>query len=115
MAASWSLLDLGADLEIAERARRVDAGVLREAEDPLADDVAHHLVAAAGDATTRRAEQQLRPRVGAPLAGVGGDLRAEQLGGHPRKALGLLRAGQLGDAHLGPGELAGADIVHRPL
>ena len=51
-------------------------GVLRQAEHALADDVAHDLVAAAGDAAARRAEHQLAPRVGAPLAGVGDQLRA---------------------------------------
>ena len=46
-------------------------------EHPLADDVAHHLVAAAGDAHAGRAEHDLAPRVRAPLAGVGDQLRAE--------------------------------------
>ena len=45
-----------------ERALGVDAGVLGEAEHPLADDVAHDLVAAAGDAAAGRAEQRAGTR-----------------------------------------------------
>ena len=81
----------GADLEVAEGALGVDAGVLGEAEHALADDVAHDLVAAAGDAPAGRAEQELGPGVGAPLAGVGGDLGAEDAGHEVGQAAGLLR------------------------
>lgn len=56
-------------------------GLLREPENPLGDDVSHHLVCPAGDPHARDTEQVLRPGVGAPLAGVGSDPRAEEPGG----------------------------------
>lgn len=46
----------------------VARGLLREAEDPLGQDVAHDLVGAAGDPHAGDAEQVPGPRVGAPLA-----------------------------------------------
>ena len=48
----------------------------------LADDVAHDLVGAAGDAPAGDAEHELRPGVGAPLAAVGDEARSE----HRRRA-----------------------------
>ena len=53
-------------------------GSFGQAEHPLADDVAHHLVAAAGDAQTGDAHHELRPRVGPPLAGVGDQLGTDE-------------------------------------
>ena len=60
-------------LHCTERDVLVDPGFGGEAEHPFADDVALDLVAAAGDAVARGAEDVLAPGVGAPLAGIGGE------------------------------------------
>src|SRR4051794_36703561 len=65
--------------ELAERALRVDAGILGQSQHPLADDVAHVLVAAARDAAAGRAQNELAPGVGAPLAGVDDELGPEHV------------------------------------
>ena len=76
---------LRADLELAERRGRVDAGVLRQTEHTLADDVAHHLVGAARRCACRGCRGSAGPRVRAPLAGVGDELRAEDAGRRSRR------------------------------
>ena len=55
----------------------VGARLGREAEHPLADDVALDLVGAAGDAVAGCAEHVLGPRVGAPLPRIGDEARPE--------------------------------------
>ena len=50
-------------------------GLLREAEHPLPDDVAHHLVGAASHPHPRKAEHELGPRERPPLTGVGDEAR----------------------------------------
>jgi ribonuclease HII len=55
-------------------------GLLREPEDSLGDDVSHDLVGAPGDPHAGYAEQELRPRIGAPLARVGRDAGPEEAG-----------------------------------
>src|SRR3954470_4404604 len=62
----------------------VGAGFGGQPEHAFADDVALHLVGAAGDPVTRGAEHVLAPRVRAPLAGVGHQPWAEHLFGELR-------------------------------
>ena len=76
------------------RARPCRPAVRREPEDALADDVALDLVGSAGDPVAGSAEHVLAPPVGAPLTGVGEQVRAR--GRRPRH-----RSGQV----LGPQEL----------
>src|SRR5207248_5049147 len=68
---SERVFGLGADLEVLERGVGVDARILREPEHALGDDVAHHLVGAAGDAHAGNAEHHPVPGERPPLPGVG--------------------------------------------
>ena len=90
-------------------------GVLGEAEHPLADDVAQHLVGAAGDAHAGRAAHELRPGVGAPLAGVGDEAGPSTAATNSAGAGEVVGEGHLGDRHLRAGQLAGLDLVEGPL
>src|SRR5665213_518346 len=92
------------------RDRLLGRGFLRQAEDPLAQDVAHDLVRPARDAHPRHAEQVLGPGVGAPGTGVGHqgrpeDRRHQLVGPHH---IGGQR--QLAQRHLRPGQLPGPEM-----
>src|SRR4051794_8503248 len=76
----WS----GPTAEPVPRLIAVGAGFGGQPEHAFADDVALHLVGAAGDPVTRGAEHVLAPRVRAPLAGVGHQPWAEHLFGELR-------------------------------
>ena len=109
------VLGLGADLQLPERSLRVDAWLLGQPEDALADDVAHHFVGAAGNTHARSSEDDLAPGVGAPLAAVGSQLGAEHVGNEVSDALQQLGRRQLGDAELRTGQLADVDLGEGPL
>jgi len=89
-----------------------------QAEDPLADDVALHLVRPGGDAVAGRAGEQLAPRVGAPLARVGDESRPEQLADHVADRAQSLGVAELAERPLRsrrlPGTGAGGDALVVP-
>ena len=93
----------------------VGARLARQPEHPLTEDVALHLVGAAGDAIPRRAEEMLVPRVGAPLAGVGDQSRPEDVTDHVADLGHALGPQQLAERTFRPrraraGEIGGAAV-----